>query len=105
MEQERKYVLLVDQTKRLVAAVRLVETSGDRAEGIIIFSNFSAEMQEAFHRYENIVNTQQFAFLDEAEAAIQAFGISAWFLPDERAAEIDDLQIMNKMDVTFRIQS
>lgn len=88
-------ILLVDNDSRLLAAVRTERIDAGAFHGKLLFHNFPEPLVAALRTYEEIVNTQQFAFVDEAADAILTFDISAWLPQEGRHCSIQDLQIMN----------
>lgn len=84
-------VRFVDRARNALATAQ-VTAEGDHFEGTIDLRSMPPEFLVLFDEFEEIVEGQAFAFLDEIQAKIEALPIKAVF-EDDSEVDIRNLQI------------
>jgi hypothetical protein len=94
-------VRLVDRS-RAVLAVAHVTDEGGYFGGAIDLRSTPAHVLALFEEFEEVVNGQMFAFLDEVREKIGSLSLRAAF-DDGSECDIEDLQVFpSSSDVSFR---
>ena len=95
-------VTLIDQGRRVIAAVQVAEQDGAFV-GRIDLSLMPVPLRRLFEEYEEIVNTQAFSLLDEIEAKIENLHLKVAF-EDGSEAALADVQIYPSTNkVSFQV--
>src|SRR3954453_12477178 len=95
-------VKLVDQFRSIVATADVAD-EGANYGGAIDLTSTPAGVRALFEEFEEIVNGQMFAFLDEVQERIAALRLKAVF-DSGRAECIKDLQVFPSTgDVSFKL--
>ncbi len=76
----------------LVGTVEVSKYSDGRYSGSIELSRTPAPILELFHHYEELVNGQVLSLLDDADARMDALGIS-FHAENQEPVRIHDLQV------------
>jgi hypothetical protein len=84
-------VTLVDAQRNVVATAQ-IDPDGDRFGGAADLRHMPPDMRQLFEEFEQAVNGQMFAFLDDIEQRIRALGLRAVFAEGPELA-VEDLQI------------
>jgi hypothetical protein len=94
-------VQLVDQSRNVLATAQ-VANEGEYYGGTIDLRSAPSSLHALFNKFEEIVNGQEFVFLDAVQEEIGALRIKAIF-DDGSEMDIKDLQVFPSMgDVSFR---
>jgi hypothetical protein len=97
-----RHVQLIDSHRSVVASAQIAET-GNHYEGTIDLRITPPEILAVFEEFEEIVNGQMFAFLDEIQERIAALALKVVF-DDGAEADIQDLQVFaHAGDVSLRL--
>jgi hypothetical protein len=95
-------VQLIDPS-RAVWATAQVDDEGGYFGGTIDLRSTPAHLQALFQEFEEIVNNQMFAFLDDVQERIGSLPIKAVF-EDGLEVDVEDLQVFPcRGDVSFRL--
>jgi hypothetical protein len=86
-----RHVKLIDRHNSLVATAILVD-EGDHYGGSIDLRMTPPEIRALFAEFEEIINGQMFAFLDDIQDKIAELSLRALF-EDGAEADIQDLQV------------
>jgi hypothetical protein len=97
-----RHVKLVDESRAVLATAEVADEGGYFG-GTIDLRAAPAPLRALFDEFEEIVNGQMFAFLDEAQGKIDSLPIKAVFA-DGFEAPVKDLQVFpSASDVSFRL--
>lgn len=90
--------LLEDKDGIIRAEIEIISIKENLFSGKIIRHSFSEYQIQVLKEYEDLVNNQAFSLLDEIEDKIASFGFKL------KGVDfiIDDLQIWNMKDISFR---
>ncbi len=99
-----RHVALVDQSRTVLATAEVADEDGYFG-GTIDLRSTPAHLRALFEEFEEIVNGQMFAFLDEIQEKIGSLSVKALF-DDGCAVPVKDLQVFPSTgDVSFRLVS
>lgn len=99
---EARTVKLVDPARKVVATAQVAD-EGAYYGGSIDLRETPPSLRALFEEFEEIVNGQMFAFLDDIQERIGAFSIKAMFDTGQEV-QIRDLQVFPSTgDVSFRL--
>ncbi len=97
-----RIIRLIDQDQTVLATVQATD-EGDHYGGTIDLHPAPANLRSLFEEFEEIVNGQMFAFLDDLQEKIAAWRIKAHF-EDGSEFYVKDLQVFPSTgDVSFRL--
>ena len=97
-----RHIQLVDQFRTILAQAQVVDEGGCFG-GTVELGMTPAPIRSLFEEFEEIVNGQMFAFLDEIQEKISSIPIRAIF-DDGSDVPIEDLQIYPSTgDLSFRL--
>ncbi len=95
------HIQLVDESQTVLAEAQIVD-EGDYFGGTVDLEKTPAPVRLLFEEFEEVVNGQMFAFLDNIQEKIDAIPIKAIF-DDGLAISIRDLQVFPSTgDLSFR---
>lgn len=95
-------VQLIDQSRSVLATAQVAD-EGDYYGGTIDLGRTPASLRALFDEFDEIVNGQMFAFLDEIQEKIGALPLKAVF-DDGTEVYVKDLQVYPSTgDVSFRL--
>jgi hypothetical protein len=98
----QRHVKLIDRTRAVLATAEVAD-EGDHFGGTIDLRDTPPPVRALFEEFEEVVNGQMFAFLDEIQGKITAMPIHALF-DDGGEICVKDLQVFPSTgDVSFRV--
>jgi hypothetical protein len=95
-------VRLLDRNRTLLATAQVADEGGYYG-GTIDLRSTPGEVRALFDEFEEIVNDQLFAFLDDVQGRIQSLSVQAIF-EDGSEAAVNDLQVFPETGaVSFKL--
>jgi hypothetical protein len=99
---ETRAVKLIDQSRQVVATAQVAD-EGTYYGGTIDLSETPASLLAMFEEFEEIVNGQMFAFLDDIQEKISGLPLKVRFEAGHEAY-VKDLQVFpSTRDVSFKL--
>jgi hypothetical protein len=99
---DSKIVYFLGSDGSILAESRLNHEEEGWFSGTIVWQRFPVEIKKALDWYDEVVQGQMLSYLDEAEAAVRKFELTAKF-PDGSTHKTYALNIGPSNSVSFRI--